>query len=450
MNVTVTIALLGWLAAGPLLCVLLGARRGVLAALMLGWMFLPIGGFAIPGMPDYTKVTATAASALLGLLVFDLRRIRLGPPSWLDLPVLVWCLVPFASSLANGLGISFAVGQTLDQIALWGVPYIVGRLYFRDSESLRELAIAIVVCGLIYLPLCLYEIRMSPQLHRMVYGYFQHDFIQHRRYGGWRPAVFMHHGLMVALFMASATVVAAWLWLSGTLRRLSGVPMSVIAVSLAVTTVLCKSAGAIGLMFAGVSVLIGSRFVRTRVMVLILLSIAPVYMGLRATALWNGRSLVTAARFVAPERADSLQTRLNSEHLLIEHALQRPILGWGGWGRHRVKNERGFDNARTDGLWVIALGKYGLVGVASLCGAVLLPVLAYFLKAPRQNLFGRVCAPATALAIVAVLFMLDSLLNAMPNPMFLLAAGGLAGACAPQRLPMVRVQPKLSLTRSPA
>ena len=59
-----------------------------------------------------------------------------------------------------------------------------------------------VLGGLIYVPLCLFEVRMSPQLHNMVYGFAQHSFGQTVRGGGWRPMVFMQHGLAVGLFMS--------------------------------------------------------------------------------------------------------------------------------------------------------------------------------------------------------------------------------------------------------
>ena len=46
----------------------------------------------------------------------------------------------------------------------------------------------------------LVEVRLSPQINTWIYGFFQHDFIQMMRYGGFRPIVFLPHGLWVAFF----------------------------------------------------------------------------------------------------------------------------------------------------------------------------------------------------------------------------------------------------------
>lgn len=58
----------------------------------------------------------------------------------------------------------------------------------------------------------LYEVRLSPQLHRIFYGYFPHSFAQQVRGGGFRPVVFLQHGLWVAFFAMMMTVVTFALW----------------------------------------------------------------------------------------------------------------------------------------------------------------------------------------------------------------------------------------------
>jgi len=85
----------------------------------------------------------------------------------------------------------------------WGLPYLIGRVYFNDLESLQELAVGIFIGGLIYIPFCWFEVRFSPQLHKWVYGFRQHSFIQNVRDGGYRPMVFMQHGLMVGMWMGA-------------------------------------------------------------------------------------------------------------------------------------------------------------------------------------------------------------------------------------------------------
>lgn len=62
----------------------------------------------------------------------------------------------------------------------------------------------LVIAGLIYTVPMLYEIRMSPQLHTIFYGYFPHSFGQQARGGGFRPVVFMGHGLLVGFLRLSS------------------------------------------------------------------------------------------------------------------------------------------------------------------------------------------------------------------------------------------------------
>jgi hypothetical protein len=45
---------------------------------------------------------------------------------------------------------------------------------------------------------------------------------QTMRFGGWRPTVFMEHGLMVGMWMSMAAMIGLWLWWTGTLKRVCG------------------------------------------------------------------------------------------------------------------------------------------------------------------------------------------------------------------------------------
>ena len=65
MNALVPIALLGWIAVTLALFTLLIPRRAVLASYLGAWLFLPVAGIALPGFPDYTKITAASVSPSL-------------------------------------------------------------------------------------------------------------------------------------------------------------------------------------------------------------------------------------------------------------------------------------------------------------------------------------------------------------------------------------------------
>lgn len=428
MSVLVPVALYGWAAVVLLLFSLLPPRRAVVVSFVGGWLLLPSAGIAFPGLPDLTKVTATAMGTALGVVLFDCGRLLRLRPRWFDLPVLAWCIVPIASSLDNGLGLYDGLSFALSRVVAWGVPWVIGRAYFDSLEGMRELALGIVVGGLLYVPLALLEVRLSPQLHRWVYGFHPSPFGMTMRFGGFRPVVFMQHGLMLGLWMTAATLLAAWLWMTRSVRTIRRIPMSLLVGALAVTTVLCKSAGAVLLLAGGLGLLAGTRAMRSGALIVLALALVPGYIAVRTAGLWHGEQAIAAAAVISEERAGSLAFRLENEDLILSRARQRPLVGWGGWGRWRVRDELGNDITTSDGLWVIAFGETGAVGLAAFVAMVLLPV-GRFLRAVPGRWWGRPeIAPAAALSVLLVSFAVDCLMNAMPNPIYMLGAGGLAGA----------------------
>jgi hypothetical protein len=92
MNLTVPIALFGWPFVVVLLFALLKPRHAVITAFIAAWLFLPMAGFTFTGLPDYTKVTATAYGVLLGITLFDAGRVLAYRPSWVDIPIVVVCI----------------------------------------------------------------------------------------------------------------------------------------------------------------------------------------------------------------------------------------------------------------------------------------------------------------------------------------------------------------------
>lgn len=440
MNALVPIALFGWV---PLLLgafALLPARRAVLLAYLAGWLFLPVAEYDLPGFPDWDKVAATNVGVFLGMLLFDRRRARGPSLAWIDLPMLLWCVSPFATSIANGLGVYDGAAQSLRQGVTWGLPYLVGRRYFSSSEGLRELALWCFVGGLLYVPLCLFEVRMSPQLHHWIYGFHQHDFSQTRRGDGFRPTVFMQHGLMVGMWMSMTALVGLLLWRQGGKVRIGPLPMGLAVAALAGTAVLCKSLGALLLLGVGAATAFVIARTRSALPLAALLAIPLLYVPLRASGWWSGRTAVELASSLSPERADSLLYRIESEDLLVEHALRRPLFGWGGFGRNLVmRDEAAGIVAIVDGLWVLVIGQRGIFGLLCLALALYLPLLAFARRVPPRWWGRAEVVPASALALVLALFLVDSLFNAMINPIYVLVAGG---------LPSFRLAPRRAAARA--
>ena len=74
VTLLVPLALIGWLPLSLLLFATLPPRRAALLLVVAGTLFLPVGGYDLPGLPDYTKESAIAYGLLMGILAFDSRR----------------------------------------------------------------------------------------------------------------------------------------------------------------------------------------------------------------------------------------------------------------------------------------------------------------------------------------------------------------------------------------
>lgn len=426
MNIVGLLALWLWHGVAIALACWLRVPRGIVAGCIAAWLFLPFGGMSLAGPIDLNKITVTSLSMLLALVLVEPRRLMALRPCIADLPVALLCASSFLSSLDNGLGAYDGVASALTRFYAWGVPWLVGRACFTSVEDLRALAIGVVLGGLAYIPLCLYEIRMSPQLHRMVYGFFPHaEFAQTRRFGGFRPNVFMQHGLAVGVWMAGAALTGCWLWRTGRVRRLMGVPMAAVVPVQAVVAVLCKSAGAVVLMLGGAGVLMASAAARSRVALIIVATAPGLYVGYRiAGGPMDWAERIVAAAPMLSERGSSFEYRLEAEGVLLSHAMRRPVLGWAGYGRHRPRNDAGEDLTRTDSYWIITLGQNGLLGVGAMYLTLAVPLMLAARRIPASRLFSAQAAPLLIVACLPTLLAFDSLFNAMFNPVPILAAGG--------------------------
>jgi hypothetical protein len=443
----VPIAMFGWIPICMALFTVLPARRAAMVCFLGGWLLLPVASYDLPMLPAYTKISAASFGALLGVLVFDPNAFRNLRFSLLDAPMLAWCIAPFFSSITNGLGPYDGVAESLTQTIRWGIPYLIGRMYFDSPAALRELAIGVFIAGLLYMPLCLWEIRMSPQLHRQLYGYAPHAFSMSIRFGGYRPTVFTQHGLALGMFMTAASLSGIWLWLTGAVRSIHRVPMWMLVPPLLATTFLGKSFGALVLLIGGVGALLSVKWLRLPVAIAAVALAPPAYMGARSVGGWDGQFLVQFAGAVDATRAQSIDFRLHHEDLLIDKALRQPVFGWGGWGRSRVYDDQGRDISITDGMWVLALGMNGVFGLAALSAAMILPVIVLWRRMdPHQ--WGRPLGAGVAIfAILVSLYFADCLFNAMLNPLYPLAAGGLT-ALAAMRVP--RSSRRAANARAPA
>ncbi|MEN8200363.1 MAG: hypothetical protein ABFR63_09870 [Thermodesulfobacteriota bacterium] len=428
-NAIVPMALLSWVPLVLWAFSRFEPRKAAAGAFVIGWMFLPEATIPIPGLPDFTKMFASCVGVLLGAFIFDRKNLLAVRLSVVDIPMILWCTCPLLSSLANGLGAYDGMSESLQSIITWGLPYFVAKVYFADREGLTILALAIFIGGIIYIPFCFIEMAISPQLHRMTYGFSQANILQSMRAGGFRPVVYMQHGLMVAMWMVSSAFIGIWFYYAKLLpEKLLFLPTKLFIPAVLFTTLLMKSTGALGLFILGLAALFSAQRFKVPIIMIILLMIPPAYMISRSTDYWDGRNLSSFVeeKFSA-DRAQSLQFRFDNEYLLIDKAMAGSFFGWGGWGRSRVYDDDGRDITITDGLWIITMGTRGIYGIILMSLTIVMPMLLLLIKVPLKQWATPRYAAASVFATLLTIYMVDNLLNAMVNPIFMLFNGGING-----------------------
>lgn len=313
---------------------------------------------------------------------------------------------------------SFAIVLSLIMML---APFIVARKIIATPKAQKEFMTVLVIAATAYACLALWEIRMSPQLNRQVYGFFPHSWLQHIRGGGFRPLVFLEHGLWLGIFFASAVITAL-----GMARHSTGVKRRNLLLAtgwLFVTILLSKVLGA----FAIVILLLPVAFLlapRTQLMVAASISIIVLtYPVLRNADLVPTQIILGYAESIDTARAESLRYRFENEDRLLERAQQKPAFGWGGYGRNFIFDEKGRNTTIADGHWVAVFGKGGWFSYIGIYGLMTWGILALCFRR-RKDIDG----PTAILALALAANLIDLLPNAGLSPLTWMLAGILAGA----------------------
>lgn len=419
--------LIAWVPAVFLIFSITKPRKAVFVSFIFAWLYLPMAGINLPSMPDVTKVSVTNLAVILCIAIFDPDRILRFRFHWLDIPIIVLCLVPIPSFVVNGMGIYPGLADTLDQFLLLGVAYFIGRLYITDIEAAKELLLIIFIGACTYAPFILYENRFSPTLHATIYGFQVAGFDHAARWGGWRPTVFMQSGIAVAVWTCLATFAGIILYFTGR-RKLFGIPFMYLIVGMLFVSLLCRTMSGLALLLFGLIALFGLRFARTKMVLLALFLLPGIYIGLRGTNMWSGQQPVWfVATFVSVERSKSLSFRIKNETLFIDHTMRsRPMLGWAGHGRNFPRNENGKALAPVDQFWIIVVSCFGLIGLVSFILMFAMPTVWMWMNFDREVMTSKVFLPAVGMALIFALYMVDNLFNAFVNPIWMLCGGGTA------------------------
>ncbi|MCU0862442.1 MAG: hypothetical protein MUC36_01500 [Planctomycetes bacterium] len=443
MTALAHLALFGWIPLVLVAFLFLQPRVAVIAALAAGSLLLPVLSIPVPGPLDFGKPEVICAAVLIGIICFDPRRLLEYWPDAIDVFWFTWIAAGALSSLSNDLGGYDAFCVLLSRLLLWGVPYLVGVLYLGTRAGLCSMLWVLFLSGLAYVPLCLFEVRMSPQLHYMVYGMAQHAFDQTIRGGGYRPMVFMAHGLELSLWMGAATVAGYALWRTSATGRVQGFRLGPLVALVGVTLVLCKSTGAIFL--TGLGLLLLSPLALPWLRLAVLLGMFA-YLLLRMFgdgALEN--LLFEVSSLVSEERAGSLKFRFDNEAILLDRAWQRPWLGAGGWNFGSLSDPETGEPipVTTDSYWIIAMATSGFLGCVGLVGGFWSSVFRFEVSVLRERL--QPLVELTAASVITLMILADSLVNAFIPPLYVAIAVGLTRAAsgdgpvvAPLRVPFLR------------
>jgi hypothetical protein len=453
MPLSPLIVLIGWIAVGVYLFRRYPVRIAILANFFGGWAILPgarylpstegfpywILGVCLPTNYFLTKAVVTGLSGLAGILLFhsaDLKKIR---PDLCDIPMAVWCCVPLLSAFTHWSTLREGVLGTAYQTISWGVPWLLGRLYFSDRDSLLLAAKACVVAGVCYVPICLVEIVAGPHLYAFLYGYQPYRWVGAERYVGFRPIGLLEDGNQLGIWMAVATLVAVCLSVRQLAARILGLPMGWVAAGLAGITLLCQSVGSVVLLLFLLPMVLLKRRTALRALVVLLV------FGIAACAIFRMTGLVSLRSLAQQNRAahsisstltrmgrQSLGWRLAREENDMTLALQKPLLGYGQWNWWQNGDLRPWS------LWLLVLGMYGSVGLVVLGLIVFLPVL----RAAWSSAGGSDPDESNLRqALVGVILMVafDNLLNGAMILPYLLVMGGLTSRRSGRSRSRVRV-----------
>lgn len=417
----------GWYPLCFALFIFLKPVRATAIGLVTGFLLLPKASYDLPGFPNYDKALSIVLGVFVAALLFDSGRILSWRPRKIDLPIAVLCSAPFLSAVINGDGAYEGVSNSFDFSMRWGIPWILGRTYFHDFEAQKILAATIVAGALVYVPFALYEVKMSPMLHKEVYGIALKSFKHAQRAGGlWRPNVFISHGLAYGLYNGIAALLAFWMWYTRSRRSVMHIPMGTCAIILIAMAFAAQSMGAVGLMAGGMGILLlGARWRLVLPLTLTLMA-PPVYIGLRQGLRWDGEELLEVAQTVfGKERAISLNVRLTNEAQLADRVLLKPWFGFNDF-RDFTGNTDEKHVATVDSMWLLYLGLYGIVSLVGLYGFQLCASFLLWRKLPPEYWSHPVFAAAVALGLTSALVSLDGLMNAVEIAAFTCAGGGVA------------------------
>ncbi|MCA9711620.1 MAG: hypothetical protein KDK70_37640 [Myxococcales bacterium] len=427
-------------------------RRAGFIVVIGGTMFLPeLVAFDAPILPPINKHVLVCALAFVGmfftsksrwqrmrllrgaqlfffiLVVGNIGTAQTNPESFVFGGKLAWEGGPrFPVVVISPLSKTEFIPMSIEDFFRFIMPFAVGQMLVQSREDLLVFLKAYVLGCVIYVPLMLYEGVMSPQLHRIVYGYHALSFSHNVRGDGFKPVVFMQSGLGLAMFQFVGLTGALVLWrLRERVKPWLGSGLATAAILFALSV-----SRNVAVLIYTVAALPLIRWAGPRSMTRVAFVLAVVFLTFpitRAKDWFPADDIIAYVEARMPERAESLAMRFDNETMLIEHTQRKPYWGWGSFGRNRRYDpDSGKDISVTDGEWAIHYSVRGAIGVVGWFWLITLPCLW------ATRLIRRVQEPEDrvllgAVALTAAINAVDLLPNSSFTMVPLVYSGILAG-----------------------
>ena len=415
-------------------------RVAALLVLLGGWLLLPVAlyapgasgtdfpwwivGTALPSDMLLTKAWIAPLASFIGAAISSFDTIRKWRPSAIDLPMALWCLWPLVDGLLSPDPAPSPWLSSLYVTGAWGLPWLIGRMWFADASGGLILAQGLAVSGIACLPIALVEGVRPAMLYGLLYGDHPFRFDGVQRYVGYRPIGFFENGNLYGLWTALCALVAVWLAVN--FRRLDrGWIWGLVAVVNLLIALASQSVGALILLLVGMALLLMWRLswvlplVATAAAALFILGIVHLSGVIPLQSLVRegvGQKVVGAFREVG---RGSFTWRVSQDTKTLGTVAAAPFGGTARWDWWRSYNTRPWGQA------LLLIGQYGLIGFALAWGSLAVAAGAGLVRL-RRGADRLDKGSALPLAIITLLALTDAVLNAFFFSPAILAAGAVA------------------------